>query len=83
MNNKFNYLENILIETNDTEYLEINGKYGTVIGLPEINDSDRIYIIYFILTDDDTWAVPEKYLVTTGLYTCEDSIYPGRNKKNL
>ena len=81
--NTFNYLENILIETNDTEYLEINGKYGTVIGLPEIHDSDRIYIIYFILTDDDTWAVPEKYLVTAGQFTSEDSIYPGRNKNNL
>jgi hypothetical protein len=83
MNNKFNYLENILVKTNDPEYLEIEGKFGTVIGLPEINDSDKIYIIYFISTDDYTYAVPEKYMVTTGQYTDEDIIYPGRNKINL
>ena len=83
MNNKFIYLENVLVETNDPEYLEINGKNGTVIGLPEIDDKDRIYIIYFILTADDTWAVPEKYLETTGQCTEEDIIYPGRSKTNL
>jgi len=83
MNNKFNYLENILIKTSDPEYLEIDGKSGTVIGLPEIDDTDKIYIIYFVLTDDHTWAVPEKYLVTTGKYADEESIYPGRNKMNL
>jgi hypothetical protein len=35
------------------------------------------------LTDDYSWAVPEKYLETTGQFTDEDIIYPRWNKMNL
>jgi len=76
MNNKFKYLENVLIKTIDPKYFEIDGKSGTVIGLPEIDDTDKIYIIYFLSTGDYTWAVPERYLVTTGQCISEESIYP-------
>jgi hypothetical protein len=60
MDAKFKYLEKVYIKTNDSEYSEIKDKQGVVIGQPDNNDKDKTYIIYFILTDDDSWAVPER-----------------------
>ena len=75
MDAKFKYLEKVIIKTDDSEYSEIKGKQGVVIGQPDNNDNDKTYIIYFILTDNDSWAVPEKYLVSLGQFENEENIY--------
>ena len=65
-----------MVKTNDPEFREINDKIGTIIGLPDLNDSTEVYTIYFVHSDDDAWSIPAKYLISTGQFENEKNIYP-------
>ena len=75
MDIKFKYLEKVVVKTSDSEYHEIKDKQGTVIGLPDAEDRNKNYIIYFTLTDENCWTVPAKHLQSTELFEPEENIY--------
>ena len=75
MSVKFKYLEKVLIKADNSEYSEVNDKQGVIIGLPDSNDNDKNYTIYFTMTDDNCWTVPEQYLISTGEFEKEENIY--------
>jgi hypothetical protein len=76
MKSRFSYLENVIVKTNDPEYKEIENKTGTIIGLPDPNEPSELYTIYFVYTDNGTWSVPARYLISTGQFENEKNIYP-------
>ncbi len=71
------YLEKVIIDTDDKEYQEVNHKVGVIISQPEINDNEEVFVLYFLDTDDDAWTVPSKYLKSTGEFEDEKNIYDG------
>jgi hypothetical protein len=73
---KFKYLERVIINSDNPEFMQIKSKVGTVIGQHSISGHDIQYTIYFTEDEEECWAVPENYLVSTGQFDNENNIYP-------
>ena len=73
----FTYLEKVIIETDDKEYVQVNHKVGVVISESQIDNNQEVYVLYFTKTDDEVWTVPSKYLKSTGEFEDEINIYDG------
>ena len=82
MKNKFNAYDVVKIMSQNPELVEINGKEGIVLGVPQIEEDYSIFTYSVYVLDpkgkmEECWSVDEEDLQPTGKKMKEEDIYTG------
>lgn len=72
---RFDFLENVVVETPPSSQPELCGRVGTVLGRAEAEDGSSWW--YAVSIDGRTWSVAEAALRSMGTFAEREAFYDG------